>query len=36
MRGVDFLKNSIAFAHRDAADATNGTDEKLHFVPERA
>ena len=34
MRGVEFLKNTIAFTHRACADATNGTDEQVHFVPE--
>lgn len=34
MRGVEFLKNTSAFTHRACADATNGTDEQVHFVPE--
>jgi len=32
---VDFIKNSLAFAHRALADARNGTPEQLHFVPDR-
>ncbi len=33
METVDFIKNSLAFAHRALADARNGTPEQLHFVP---
>jgi uncharacterized damage-inducible protein DinB len=35
MSTVDYIKNSLAFTHRGFTDATNGTDEQLHFVPER-
>src|ERR1051325_4815172 len=34
MDTVDYIKNSLAFAHRALADACNGTPEQLHFVPE--
>jgi uncharacterized damage-inducible protein DinB len=34
MGTVDYIKHSLAFAHRALADATNGTDEQLHFVPD--
>ncbi len=34
MNMVDYIKNSLAFAHRAFADARNGTQEQLHFVPE--
>ena len=34
MNMVEYIKNSLAFAHRALADATNGTPEQLHFVPE--
>lgn len=34
MSTVGFIKNTLAFAHRAFADATNGTDEQVHFVPE--
>ena len=30
---TDFIRNGLAFAHRALADARNGTDEQLHFVP---
>jgi len=33
MDTVDYIKNSLAFAHRALADARNGTPEQLHFVP---
>jgi hypothetical protein len=33
MTMVDYIKNSLAFAHRALADARNGTPEQLHFVP---
>ena len=34
MSTVDYMKKSLAFAHNALADARNGTDEQLHFVPE--
>jgi uncharacterized damage-inducible protein DinB len=34
MNMVEYIKNNLAFAHRALADATNGTPEQLHFVPE--
>jgi uncharacterized damage-inducible protein DinB len=34
MEMVEYIKNSLAFAHRALADACNGTPEQLHFVPE--
>jgi uncharacterized damage-inducible protein DinB len=34
MEMVEYIKNLLAFAHRALADATNGTPEQLHFVPE--
>ena len=34
MSTVDYIKNSLGFAHRALADARNGTPEQLHFVPE--
>ena len=34
MSTVDFIKSSLDFAHRALADARNGTDEQVHFVPE--
>jgi uncharacterized damage-inducible protein DinB len=34
MEMVEYIKNSLAFAHRALADARNGTPEQLHFVPE--
>ena len=34
MGTVEYITNSLAFAHRAFADATNGTTEQLHFVPE--
>jgi uncharacterized damage-inducible protein DinB len=33
MDTVEYIKNSLAFAHRALSDACNGTDEQLHFVP---
>ena len=33
MSTVDFIKGGLDFAHRAFADARNGTDEQLHFVP---
>lgn len=35
MSTVDFIRRSLDFAHRALADARNGTDEQLHFVPEQ-
>ena len=34
MDTLEYIKNSLAFAHRALADACNGTSEQLHFVPE--
>lgn len=34
MSTVDYMKKSLAFAHNALADARNGTDEQLHFVPD--
>jgi hypothetical protein len=34
MSTVDFIKRGLDFAHRALADARNGTEEQLHFVPE--
>jgi hypothetical protein len=34
MSTVDYIKNTLDFVHRALADARNGTDEQLHFVPE--
>jgi len=34
METVDYIRNSLSFAHRALADACNGTPEQLHFVPE--
>jgi uncharacterized damage-inducible protein DinB len=34
MDTLDYIKNSLGFAHRALADARNGTPEQLHFVPE--
>jgi len=31
---VQFIKDSLDFAHRALADARTGTDEQLHWVPE--
>lgn len=31
---VDFIQRALGFAHRALADARNGTDEQLHFIPE--
>src|SRR5438045_3089330 len=33
MGTVDFIKRGLDFAHRALADARNGTDAQLHFVP---
>ena len=33
MSTVDFIARGLDFAHRALADARNGTDEQLHFVP---
>lgn len=33
MSTVDFIKQGLDFAHRALADARNGTDEQLHYVP---
>jgi uncharacterized damage-inducible protein DinB len=33
MSTVAFIKRGLEFAHRALADARNGTDEQLHFVP---
>jgi uncharacterized damage-inducible protein DinB len=33
MNTVDFIKRGLDFAHRALADARNGTDAQLHFVP---
>ncbi len=33
MSTVGFIKRGLDFAHRARADARNGTDEQLHFVP---
>jgi uncharacterized damage-inducible protein DinB len=30
---VHFIQRALSFAHRALADARNGTDEQLHFVP---
>lgn len=30
---VEFIQRGLAFAHAALADARNGTDEQLHFVP---
>lgn len=34
MDTVDYITNSLSFAHRALADARNGTPEQLHFVPQ--
>ena len=34
MSTVDFIKRGLSFAHNALADARNGTDEQLHFVPD--
>jgi uncharacterized damage-inducible protein DinB len=34
MNAIDMLRDNLAVAHRMYADARNGTDEQLHFVPE--
>ena len=33
MSTIGFIKRGLDFAHRALADARNGTDEQLHFVP---
>src|SRR5438067_7278927 len=33
MGAVDFIKRGLDFAHGALADARNGTDDQLHFVP---
>jgi len=33
METVDYIKNSLSFAHRALVDACNGTPEQLHFLP---
>ena len=33
MSTVDFIRRGLDFAHGALADARNGTDEQLHFVP---
>ncbi len=35
MTTVDYIKNTLDFVHRALADARNGTDEQLHFVPDQ-
>ncbi len=35
MSTVDYIRNTLDFVHRALADARNGTDEQLHFVPEQ-
>jgi uncharacterized damage-inducible protein DinB len=34
MSTVAFIKRGLDFAHRALADARNGSDEQLHFVPD--
>ena len=34
MTTVEYIQNTLDFVHRALADARNGTDEQLHFVPE--
>ena len=34
MSTVDFIRETLDFAHRALADARNGTSEQLHYVPE--
>jgi uncharacterized damage-inducible protein DinB len=34
MDTVEYIKNSLAFAHRALSDACNGTDDQLHYVPQ--
>ena len=34
MSTVEYISNTLEFVHRALADARNGTDEQLHFVPE--
>ncbi len=34
MSTIEYMRQSLAFAHRALADARNGTPEQLHFVPE--
>jgi hypothetical protein len=33
MSTIGFIKRGLDFAHKALADARNGTDEQLHFVP---
>lgn len=33
MGTIEFITEGLNFAHRALADATNGTEEQLHFVP---
>jgi hypothetical protein len=35
MSTIDFITATLDFAHRALADARNGTDAQLHFVPEQ-
>ena len=35
MSTAEFITQGLAFAHNAFADARNGTEEQLHFVPER-
>ena len=35
MSTVEYIRNTLAFAHRALTDACNGTPEQLHFVPEQ-
>ena len=34
MSTVEYISNTLEFVHRALADARNGTDEQLHFVPD--
>ncbi len=34
MSNAEFIQNGLGFVHNAFADARNGTDEQLHFVPE--
>ena len=33
MSTIGFIKRGLDFAHKALADARNGSDEQLHFVP---
>jgi len=33
MSTIAFIKRALDFAHQALADARNGTDEQLHFIP---